>query len=99
MWRVQITDEASQIFESGLLSDDDRLVIQTWAQTITEFGPEGLLRRSSVWGDHELDGEWRGHRSSRFSYRGRIIYRVNERQQTVIVVRITTNHNYRRNKE
>lgn len=99
MWRIQITDEASQIFEGGGLSDDDRIVIQTWAQAIAEFGPEGLLKRSSVWVDHELDGEWRGYRSSRFSYRGRIIYRVDARQQTVVVVRITTSHDYRRSKE
>ena len=99
MWQVKIEDKAAKVFEGKELSDDDKLVIQTWAQTVAEHGPEELQEEPSVWADHALYGEWTGHRASSFSYSGRIIYKVKEKVITVIVVRITTDHDYKRKKE
>ena len=99
MWRVKIDNEAAKIFESDELTNEDRVVIQTWAKTVTQHGPEGLLENPSVWADHPLYDEWRGYRSSSFSYKGRIIYKVEDKVVTVIVVRITTKHDYKRKKE
>lgn len=99
MWQVKIEDEAAEVLPGRTLSEEDKLVIQAWAQTVAEFGPEALLKKPSVWADHPLYGEWSGHRASSFSYRGRIIYKVKDKVVTVIVVRITAEHNYKRKKE
>ena len=96
MWRVKIEAEAAKIFESKELTADDRVVIQTWARTVVQHGPDALVGTASVWADHRLHGDWEGHRSSSFSYKGRIIYKVEDKVVTVIVVRITTDHDYRR---
>lgn len=95
MWKVKIENEAARVFEGTALSDDDRIIIQQWAVTVTKHGPEGLLKSPSVWADHPLFGKWRGYRSSSFSYKGRIIYRVEDEIVTVIVVRITVEHDYK----
>ena len=95
-WQVKITPEAAESFKTDELTDEDKLVIRKWAQTIIEYGPEELQRAPSVWADHPLYGEWKGHRSSSFSYRGRIIYRVEEKVVTVAVVKITTKHDYKK---
>ncbi|MBX9767613.1 MAG: hypothetical protein K2X47_10115 [Bdellovibrionales bacterium] len=98
MWHVKIDDKAAKIFESHELTEDDKIVIQTWAQTVAEHGPDELQKRPSVWADHPLTGEWRGYRASSFSYKGRIIYQVKDKIVTVIVVRITADHNYKKEK-
>jgi len=95
-WKVRITDEASKVFESNLLSQDDKAIIQTWAETVIRFGPEALLKHPNVWRDHELFDEWTGFRASSFSHVGRIIYRVEKKVVTVIVVRISHDHNYKK---
>ena len=99
MWKVKIDDKAAKIFEGDKLTDDDRLIIQKWAQTVAKHGPEGLLKNPSIWADHSLYGEWKGYRASSFSYKGRIIYKVESKIVTVFVVRITTEHNYKGKKE
>jgi mRNA-degrading endonuclease YafQ of YafQ-DinJ toxin-antitoxin module len=99
MWHVKIEEKAAEIFESDELTDDDKVVIQTWAQTVAEHGPNELQKRPSVWADHALHGEWQGYRSSSFSYKGRIIYKVKDNIVTVIVVRITTDHDYKKKRE
>jgi mRNA-degrading endonuclease YafQ of YafQ-DinJ toxin-antitoxin module len=97
-WTVNITDEASKVFESKALTTDDRIVIQKWAELVRDHGPEALTNRPGMWADHALYGDWRGHRASSFSHSGRIIYKVQEQVVTVSVVRITTEHDYRRKK-
>ena len=99
MWQVKIENTAADVFESDDLTGDDKIIIQTWAQTVAEHGPGELQNNPSVWADHPLYGEWEGHRASSFSYKGRIIYKVKDKIVTVIVVRITTEHNYKKEKE
>lgn len=49
----------------------------------------------NFWNDHELSGQWTGHRSSSFSRMGRIIYKIeNEQIKIVKVVKITGKHSY-----
>lgn len=97
-WTVNVTDEARAILEGRVLSYDDKLVIQTWATLVRDHGPDALIERPGMWADHALFGEWRGHRASRFSHSGRIIYKIEDRVVTVTVVRITPDHDYRRKK-
>ncbi len=99
MWYVKIEDRAAKVFEGDDLTDDDKIVIQTWAQTVAENGPYGLQKKPSVWADHALYGKWQGYRSSSFSYKGRIIYQVKDKIVTVVVVRITADHDYKKKKE
>src|SRR5688500_18925955 len=98
-WKVHITEEAAKVFEGKELTTADKIVIQKWAELVRDRGPSVLHERPGVWADHPLYGEWRGHRASSFSHSGRIIYKVEERVVTVAVVRITTDHDYRRRKK
>ena len=95
-WQVKIEREAEDVFKGSKLTPDDRLIIRKWAQTIIDQGPESLQAAPSIWADHALSGEWRGCRASSFSNRGRIIYRVERQIVTVVVIRITTTHDYKR---
>jgi mRNA-degrading endonuclease YafQ of YafQ-DinJ toxin-antitoxin module len=96
MWHVKIEDEAAAVFKGDDLTKDDRHVIREWAIFVRKNGPNALKRFPQIWADHELHGKWDGYRSSRFSYSGRIIYKVENKIVTVIVVRITTHHNYKK---
>ncbi|HCM40900.1 MAG TPA: hypothetical protein DIS93_13125 [Bdellovibrionales bacterium] len=98
-WQVKIEDEAAKIFQAGVLTRDDLEVIKEWRRTIIEGGgPEALLSQPGRWADHALHGEWQGYRSSSFGYRGRIIYRIENEIITVVVVRITPEHDYKKRK-
>jgi mRNA-degrading endonuclease YafQ of YafQ-DinJ toxin-antitoxin module len=95
-WNVKIEDEAAAIFDQGILTADDKTVLRLWITTVRDGGPEALAAKASVWNDHPLTGKWAGHRASNFSYQGRIIYyEVREPEKTVVVVRITADHNYK----
>lgn len=96
MWKVKIVDDAARVFESDDLTRDDRIVIQKWAEVVVKHGPQELQRHPSIWADHPLYGEWKGYRASSFSYKGRIIYNVEDQIITVVVVRISTTHDYRK---
>ncbi len=96
VWKVVITDEAAEIFKSKTLSSDDLETIQTWAKTVMKYGPKKLHEQPHKWADHPLFGVWVEHRSSSFSYKGRIIYKVEAQIITVMVVRITADHDYQK---
>ena len=87
--------EAEKDWSSGPLTDDDRIVINLWAKTVRDCGPDELQRHPGLWKDHELvSGFWAGCRASNFSNSGRIInYRFDEFGR-VQVLRITTDHDY-----
>lgn len=96
-WQVRIEDTAAEIFQTNQLTRDDLEVIKEWRRTIVEGGgPQALLKRPDRWADHALHGEWEGHRASSFGYRGRIIYRVKNEIITVVVVKITPEHDYKK---
>lgn len=95
-WTVKITDEAFAVLSSGELDKEDLTVIHEWAKLVRMCGPDALQLQKQDWDDHELYDEWKGYRASRFSYRGRIIYRIEENIVTVVVVRITGDHNYKK---
>ena len=98
-WEVEITDEAmaelESQFKTGLLNKEDAAVIKAWRAEMQTDGPD-RLRENRLWDDHDLDAEWRGYRSSCFSARGRLIYRVIRERIVVEVVKVTATHNYRK---
>ncbi|MDZ4662390.1 MAG: hypothetical protein SGJ18_12320 [Pseudomonadota bacterium] len=100
MWRVEFEskkahDEVEAYIRKGVVNHDDRMVISAWIRQVTLSGPESV-RGQKRWDDHELENEWRGYRSSCYSRRGRIIYRIVDEIVKVKIARITPDHNYRK---
>jgi mRNA-degrading endonuclease YafQ of YafQ-DinJ toxin-antitoxin module len=89
--------ELQLLIKSGALSEADQFVIATWTRQVMFHGPESLLI-DPKWADHELYEKWKGYRSSSFSTAGRIIYCIEDKIIRVKVARITTDHNYKKEK-
>ena len=100
MWKILFTADTERetraLFKAKKLTEDDRQVISTWIKQVAEYGPESLREGSNFWHDHDLTGEWRNHRSSAFSHKGRIIYKVQDKVVTVLVVKLTVTHDYKK---
>lgn len=98
MWKVLFSAQAEKdikkLVRSNVLSEADREVIATWIKQIQEFGPDSLREGVNFWYDHDLHDNWKGHRSSAYSFKGRLIYKVEERKITVLVVKVTATHDY-----
>lgn len=99
LWTVKMTkpaeSEFKKLIKNKLISTDDLIVIKAWVNEMEEEGPE-YIAKSKRWNDHPLHSEWEGFRSSSFSFSGRIIYKVNGREITVNVHRVTNDHNYKK---
>ena len=100
MWAIEfesgkVQEEVESLIRSRKLSRADQAVIHAWIRQVTYHGPESI-RANTKWADHELDGEWKGYRSSAFSNRGRIIYRILEKKILIQIARITNEHDYRK---
>jgi addiction module RelE/StbE family toxin len=67
---------------------------EKWKDIVRVSGPSGL-RLIKGFHDEALQGEWRGHRSSRLGLQFRVIYKIEKDQVMVLVVEITP-HDYRR---
>ena len=96
-WKVIISDKAQKDFlslkKSGELSKEDQDIIRSWAKEIIDNGLENVID-SKKWNDHALHSDWEGYRSSSFSFKGRLIYKIVDQKALVEVVKITTTHNY-----
>ena len=100
MWSVEfaseeVEKEVASLMRARKISRSDQIVIHAWIRQITYHGPESV-RGDAKWADHALTGEWVGYRSSAFSNRGRIIYRVFENKILIQIARITNEHDYRK---
>ncbi len=96
-WRVVVTSECEAEIERTVFSNEERFIIASWIRFVEVKGPYSLNDFEVFqFNDHELTRQrkWNKHRSSSFSKAGRIIYRIDDDIITVIVVRITRNHNY-----
>jgi len=67
---------------------------EKWKDIVRISGPIGV-RAIRGFNDEALEGEWRGHRSSRLNQQYRVIYRIVRDQVFVEVVDVTA-HDYRR---
>ncbi len=98
-WIVELTTEAeTQLrtdFKTGIISSTDVKVIKRWIADVEDMGLD-FAQNKSDWRDHELEGKWKGHRAISFSFSGRVIYRVERTRIVVQVVRVTTNHDYKK---
>lgn len=93
-WTVDLADKARETWESGELTEGDRIVINLWAQTVRKYGPDELQKHPGQWNDHALFGHWSGCRASSFSNSGRVIYYRFDEHGVVQVLRITKDHDY-----
>jgi len=67
---------------------------EKWKDIVSLSGPQGLRKLKGLH-DEALSGEWKGYRSSRLNLQYRIIYKVENEQILIQVVKITP-HDYRR---
>ncbi|OFZ20365.1 MAG: hypothetical protein A2Z20_12660 [Bdellovibrionales bacterium RBG_16_40_8] len=98
-WGVELTAEAEKKlrvdFKSGVINPDDIKIIKRWIADVEELGIE-FAQHKPDWRDHELDGQWKGHRAISFSFSGRVIYRIEDEKIVVRVVRVTADHDYKK---
>lgn len=97
LWKVLIPNDLEGEIKSIQFSDNEMMIISSWIKFIERYGPHKLSDFNIIdIPDHPLTRQkkWIGHRSSSFSKRGRIIYRIDEAKMHVIVVRISRDHNY-----
>jgi addiction module RelE/StbE family toxin len=66
---------------------------EKWKDIVRLSGPKGL-RAIRGFRDEALRGEWRGHRSSRLNIQYRVIYKIDNENVLVQVVKVTP-HDYR----
>ncbi|PCI70061.1 MAG: type II toxin-antitoxin system mRNA interferase toxin, RelE/StbE family [Gammaproteobacteria bacterium] len=68
---------------------------EKWKDIVRISGPQGLgLIRD--FNDESLSGNWEGHRSSRLNLQYRVIYKIDQEQIFVKVMKVTP-HDYRSN--
>jgi mRNA-degrading endonuclease YafQ of YafQ-DinJ toxin-antitoxin module len=100
MWSVEFESSAVEkevvaLIKAKKLTVEDQAVIHAWIQQVSLHGPESI-RGDFKWADHPLHGEWEGYRSSAFSNRGRIIYRIVDKKIVIKIARITDAHDYKK---
>lgn len=67
---------------------------EKWKDIVAISGPAGL-KEIKGFHDEALRGEWKGYRSSRINIQYRIIYKIENEELYVKVIKITA-HDYRR---
>ncbi len=67
---------------------------EKWKDIVAISGPGGL-KQIVGFNDEPLQGKWKGYRSSRLNIQYRVIYRIENDQLFVKVVKVTA-HDYRR---
>ncbi len=67
---------------------------ETWKDIIAISGPAGL-KQIKDFNDETLRGEWKGYRSSRLNIQYRIIYKIENEQLYVKVIKVAA-HDYRK---
>ncbi len=100
MWVVEfessaVEKEVTALIKSKKLTAEDQAIIHAWIQQITAHGPDSI-RGDFKWTDHALHDVWVGYRSSAFSNRGRIIYRIIDKKVVIKIARITDEHDYKK---
>ncbi|MGB0909888.1 MAG: type II toxin-antitoxin system mRNA interferase toxin, RelE/StbE family [Nitrospirales bacterium] len=67
---------------------------EKWKDIVMISGPKGI-KLIKGFHDESLQGEWKGHRSSRLGLQYRVLYKIMETDILVQVVSLTA-HDYRR---
>ena len=92
MWEIYEHRDISKQLKS--LSSDVLKRYEKWKDIVAMSGPKGL-KEIKGFHDEALRGEWKGYRSSRLNIQYRIIYKIENEQFYIKVVKVTA-HDYRR---
>ena len=92
MWEIYEHKKVSKQLNS--LQVDILKRYEKWKDIVTISGPNGL-KLIKGFNDEPLQGEWNGYRSSRLNLQYRVIYKIDNEQFFVYVVKVTP-HDYRR---
>ena len=92
MWEVYEHRRAAKRLDR--LPKDILKRYEKWKDIVRISGPQGLHLIKGFHNEN-LQGQWRGHRSSRLGDQYRVIYKVEEHQVTILVMDVTA-HDYRR---
>jgi addiction module RelE/StbE family toxin len=92
MWKIFEHKNVVKKFESIPIEILKRY--EKWKDIVAISGPIGLRQIKGFY-DEALSGEWKGYRSSRLNIQYRIIYKIENEQFFVKVIKVTA-HDYRR---
>ncbi len=92
MWKVYEHKKAIKQLNSLPVGIQKRY--EKWKDIVSISGPIGLTQIKGF-NDEPLSGQWKGYRSSRLNIQYRIIYRIENEQYFVQIVKVTP-HDYRR---
>ena len=92
MWEIYEHKDVSKQLKS--LSSDVLKRYEKWKDIVAMSGPKGL-KEIKGFHDEALRGEWKGYRSSRLNIQYRIIYKIENEQFYIKVIKVTA-HDYRR---
>ncbi len=92
MWAIY--EHKNTIKQLKTVPDDVLKRYEKWKDIVAISGPKGL-KQIKGFHDEALRGEWKGYRSSRLNIQYRIIYKIENEQLYVKVIKVTA-HDYRR---
>ena len=92
MWKIY--EHKTVIKQLNSLPNDILKRYEKWKDIVVISGPAGL-KQIKGFNDEPLQGKWKGYRSSRLNIQYRIIYKIENEELFVKVVKETT-HDYRR---
>ncbi len=92
MWKI--FEHKKSIKQINLLPTEILKRYVKWKDIVSISGPNGL-KQIKGFNDEPLVGEWKDHRSSRLNLQYRVIYKIENEQFFVQVVKVTA-HDYRR---
>ena len=92
MWAIY--EHKNAIKQLKTIPDDVLKRYEKWKDVVAISGPKGL-KQIKGFHDEALHGEWKGYRSSQLNIQYRIIYKIENEQLYVKVIKVTA-HDYRR---
>ena len=92
MWKI--FEHKKSIKQINALPTEILKRYEKWKDIVAISGPNGLMQIKGF-NDEALSGDWKGHRSSRLNLQYRVIYKIENEQFFVQVVKVTA-HDYRR---
>jgi len=92
MWAIY--EHKNAIKQLKTVPDDVLKRYEKWKDIVAISGPKGL-KQIKGFHDEALRGDWKGYRSSRLNIQYRIIYKIENEQLYVKVIKVTA-HDYRR---
>jgi toxin HigB-1 len=92
MWKI--FEHKKSIKQINSLPTEILKRYEKWKDIVSISGPNGL-KQIKGFNDEPLFGEWNGHRSSRLNRQYRVIYKIENEQFFVQVVKVTA-HDYKR---